>query len=362
MSFRGLQREILAAFAALTIGASAPAHAQVQDGPPKQEPLEVLTLEQLEARILAGDLKKVRALAIEQHGETVYRKRFGQGELGDRVDIKSAGKSVTALAVGAAIADGDLAGVDVKVWPYLGSSRGDPFDAITVADLLSMSSALDCNDWNRRSPGQEEKMYSTRVWRDFALALPARDYSRDEKGAGPFSYCTAGVFLLGQVVQQATGERFDNYVQRRLFDPLAIDGADWRRSRSGEVQSGGQLTISDEALLKIARMVMDEGKWQGEQIVPRDWIKTMLSPQHQLGQHVHYARLWWLMPVRSSRGYEAAWMMKGNGGNIVAIVPNMDAVLVVQTENYNRKNAERYAFMALTSMLMSLPVPDISEE
>lgn len=320
------------------------------------QPIPDLTIAELEELIREGELGKIRAIAAEKHGEIVYRERFRGSEPGERIDIKSAGKSITALAVGTAIADGALTGTEVKVWPYLGVERGEPWDSITVADLLSMSSALDCNDWDRRSPGQEERMYRTRRWREFALGLPARDYRRDANGIGPFSYCTAGVFLLGQVVEKATGERFDLYVQRRLFDPLGIDAADWRRSRSGEVQSGGQLTISDEALLRIGRMVMDGGKWQGEPIVPR--IETMLTPRHSMSQHVGHGYLWWFTPLRSTRGFEGAAMMKGNGGNIVALVPTIDAVLVVQTENYNRADAERNAFIALTTLLRSLPVPE----
>jgi len=321
------------------------------------QPIPDLSVAELEQVIDDGHLGEIRAVAVEQHGDTVYRKRFGEGELGDRVDIKSAGKSITALAVGAAIADGDLPGIDVQVWPYLGVSRGAPFSSITVRDLLTMSSALDCNDWERRSPGQEERMYSRRNWRDFALALPARAYERDERGNGPFSYCTAGVFLLGQVVETATGERFDRYLQRRLFDPLGIEGADWRTSRRGEIQSGGQLTISDEALLRIGRMIINKGVWNGEQLLPEQWLRDMLTPTHTLSEHVHYGYLWWARPLRSSRGFEGAFMMKGNGGNIVALVPNLDAVLVVQAENYNRDYAERNAFLILTTMLRSLPVP-----
>ena len=323
------------------------------------QPIPDLTIAEMEAQIRAGDFGKIRSVAAEQGGEVTYRERFGKGELGDRVDVKSAGKSITALAVGAAIADGHLTDTEVKVWPYLDApDRGAPFSEITVRDLLSMSSALDCNDWERRSPGQEEKMYRTRVWRDFALALPARDYVRDADGDGPFSYCTAGVFLLGQVVEKAVGERFDLYVQRRLFDPLGIEGADWRNSRSGEIQSGGQLTISDVALLKIGRMVMDGGVWGGERILPEDWLRTMLTPRHSLSEHVHYGYLWWATPIRSQRGFEGAFMMKGNGGNIVVIVPSMDAVLVVQSESYNKSYAERNSFIALTTLLRSLSVPE----
>ena len=313
-----------------------------------------LDLPSLESAIQAGELGKIAALAIEQGGETVYRQRFDGKPQGDPVDIKSAGKSITALAVGMAIEDGALPGRDVAVWPFLGSPRGEPFDSITVGDLLAMSSALDCNDWDSGSPGQEERMYRTRVWRRFALELPGRSFERGKSGYGPFSYCTAGVFLLGRVVEKATGERFDHYVQRRLFDPLGIDGVEWRTSRSGEIQSGVQLTIADNALLKIGRLVLDRGRWNGEQLIDGAWIESMLTPRHQLGEHVYYGDLWWATPLRAGDGFVEAWMMKGNGGNIVAIVPRYDAVLVVQTRNYNKADSDRHAFTALWSMLATL--------
>jgi CubicO group peptidase (beta-lactamase class C family) len=325
--------------------------------PASAQPLPRLTIEQLETAIGKGELGKIAVLAAEQHGETRYFKRFDGKAEGQPVDIRSAGKSLTALAVGMAIADGKLEGVDVQVWPYLGASRGEPFDSITVSDLLGMSSALACDDRDRKSPGQEEKMYRTRIWREFALNLPARDYARDGRGEGSFSYCTVGVFLLGQVVQKATGERFDAYVQRRLFDPLGIAGVDWTRSRSSEVQSGGQLTIDAASLLKIGRLVLDRGAWDGQQILPRAWIADMLTPRHELSEFVHYGSLWWSTPILSPRGAESAWMMKGNGGNIVAVVPGYDAVLVVQATNYNRDIAERSAFTALVAMLASLDPP-----
>lgn len=329
--------------------------------PATGQPLPRYDLPRLEQAIEDGELGKIAALAIEQGGTTVYRKRFDGKPVGDPVDIKSAGKSITALAVGMAIMDGHLVGRDVAVWPYLGSPRGEPFDAITVGDLLAMASALDCNDWDKRSPGQEERMYRTRVWRDFALDLPPREFARGESGYGPFSYCTAGVFLLGQVVEKAVGERFDLYVQRRLFDPLGIEGVRWRTSRSGEVQSGGQLTIGDQALLRIGRLVLDKGVWEGERLLDEGWIESMLSPRHQLGEYSFYGDLWWATPLRAGDSYVAAWMMKGNGGNVVAIVPSHDAVLVVQARNYNRGDAERHAFTALWAMLGSLePVAPVT--
>ncbi|WP_226661305.1 serine hydrolase domain-containing protein [Alteriqipengyuania lutimaris] len=336
-------RIIVATFLVCLLGSAAAA-----------QPLPRYDLHQLEAAIGKGELGDIAALASTQGGEIVYRKRFDGEAPGTPVDIKSAGKSITALAVGMAIMDGKLAGRDVAVWPYLGHSRGEPFDSITVGDLLAMASALDCDDRDRKSPGQEERMYRTREWRAFALDLPARGFTRGENGYGPFSYCTAGVFLLGQVVETATGERFDDYVQRRLFDPLGIARPIWRTSRSGEIQSGGQLTISDEALLKIGRLVLDRGEWDGRQVIDREWIEAMLTQRHALGEHQFYGDLWWATPLRAGEQYVPAWMMKGNGGNIVAVVPSHDAVLVVQTRNYNKRDAERHAFTALWAMLGAL--------
>ena len=72
---------------------------------------------------------------------------------------------------------------------------------------------------------------------------------------------------------------------------------------------------------------------------------------------------WWFTPIPTPEGYAGAWMMNGNGGNIVAIVPDYDAVLVVQARNYNEDSAERNAFVALASMLSAMePRTDRSQD
>ena len=240
----------------------------------------------LEALIAEGELGKITAIEVDHRSATVYSNRFDGKTAETLTDIRSAGKSLTALAVGKAVDDGKLS-VDDKVWPILGGTAGDPRNDITVRDLLTMSSALDCNDSDKRSPGQEEKMYRTRNWRAFAMNLPLDpEYVRDDKGYGRWSYCTAGVFLLGQVVQEVTGERFDEYVARHIFAPLGITDAEWKRSKSGEIQSGGQIRMRADDLAKIGRMVLDKGRYGGRQIVSAGWIEEMLYPHRQLGEYV----------------------------------------------------------------------------
>jgi CubicO group peptidase (beta-lactamase class C family) len=316
------------------------------------------SLGKLEAEIGSGKYGKIRSLLIEQHGEMVYQRDFSQADRPTPHDIRSAGKSITALAVGLAIADGKISSVDAAAWPLLGSPNDDPHNGITVRDLLTMSSALDCNDADSKSPGQEEKMYRQKDWQAFAMKLPlAIGYARDARGYGRWSYCTAGVFLLGQVVETAAGERFDLYVQRRLFDPLGIKNVEWRRSPTGEVQSGGQLKIGAADLAKLGRMVLDRGRWQGQQIIPESWVRDTLQPHRQVGTHVHYGYLWWFWPIKAPSGHQPSWLMQGNGGNMVAIFRAYDAVVVVQSANYNQPDADARSNRIIEAALASLPAP-----
>lgn len=313
------------------------------------------SLIQLESNIEAGKLGKIVSITVEQHGTIVYSRNFGKADADTLHDIRSAGKSLTALAVGIAIDEGKLKSVDQKVWPLLGAPIDDPHNNITIRDLLTMSSALDCDDGNKRSPGQEERMYRTKVWREFAMDLPLADsYARDDQGYGRWSYCTAGVFLLGQVVETATGERFDKFVQSRLFEPLEIKEVKWRTSKSGEIQSGGQLRMRAADLVKIGRMVLDGGTWEGTQIVSENWIKQMLYPHRKLSNFVHYGYLWWFAPINAPDGLQPSWYMQGNGGNMIAGFRKYDAVVVVQAANYNKPYASRHAFTIVEASLAHL--------
>ena len=237
----------------------------------------------------------------------------------------------------------------------MGATAHNPHNDISIRDLLTMSSALDCNDHKKRSPGQEERMYRKKIWRNFVMNLPLeKDYLRDQQGYGRWSYCTAGVFLLGQVIEAATGQRFDQYVQSHLFDPLEINNVKWRKSKSGEIQSGGQIKMRAKDLGKIGRLVLNRGVWKGQQIVSKDWIKQMLTPHRKLSEYVYYGYLWWFTPIRAPEGLQASWYMSGNGGNMVAIFPNFDAVIVVQAANYNKSYAGRNTFTIMERVMAQI--------
>ncbi len=325
-------RIIARALAALTIATSLLPAPVLADVP----------MERVASAIEEGRLGEVKAVIVEQGGEIVYEQYFGGAAAEDRHDIRSAGKSITALVLGQAIAEGHIASLDETPLAALGAP--EEYSAISLRDLVTMSSALNCNDWDEKSPGHEDKMYPKREWTPHALAIPLRpNYERDRNGVGWFSYCTAGVFLAGRYIARQAAEPFDEYVQRSLFSPLGISDVKWKRSRAGEVQAGGQIEMRPRDLVRIGRLVLDNGVYNGQQLVPAAWIEEMLTPYVRATDSDDYGYLWWLRAYRYGESAMPGWYMLGNGGNTVAVFEELDAVVTVVATNYNEPGMHQIA-------------------
>src|SRR5438067_4721635 len=141
------------------------------------------------------------------------------------------------MLLGIAIDRGLVTSVDAPLADLL----GEPAPPVTLRDLLTMSSCLDCNDWDDASPGNEELMYPQDDWVGFALELPVRR-------TGGFSYCTAGVVLLGAALERAVRMPLPEFARRELFAPLGIDRWHWPKTPHGESSAAGGLELTSRAL------------------------------------------------------------------------------------------------------------------
>ena len=298
-------------------------------------------LDGLSEAIARGEAPKTNAVLIVRHGKLVYERYFGQGSADLLNDTRSATKSITALAVGDAIADGSIPSVDAQAFGFLADMR--PFkndtpdkDAITIRDLLTMSSALDCNDDDDKSPGNEDNMHPEPNWTRWAVDLPTMPgYARDASGFGPWRYCTTGAFLLGQIVQRAAHEQIDKYVERKILQPLGIAKWEWPTSPSGEIMTGGGLRLRARDLAKIAWMLVDRGRWHDRQIVPEAWIDQAFTAHRPAYSGLQYGYLFWQHDYKTPCGTTPGWYMAGNGGNAIVMLRQLDAAVVIARANYN---------------------------
>src|SRR5262249_41012068 len=253
----------------------------------------------------SGEFKKIGSVLVARHGKLAYEAYF-DGDANTLRNTRSATKTITGSLVGTAIDEHKLAGVDARILALLPErarklQNPDPRKtAITVEDFLTMSSPLECDDWNDASRGNEERMYLVEDWTQFILDLPIRGRMRVGEKAEPppygryFSYCTGGVFTLSEVLQQVTGMPTDRYAQEKLFGPLGITDAIWVYSPMNIPQTGGGLRLTSRELLKIAEMYRAGGQWRGHRIVDSAWVEQSTRPHARIDNVTEYGYLWWL--------------------------------------------------------------------
>jgi CubicO group peptidase (beta-lactamase class C family) len=296
---------------------------------------------ELRAAIDRGDYPKTTSILVVRNGTLVYESYFGNGRRSLLNDTRSAMKAVTALAVGAAIADGAIPSADAPAFKFFADLRPWQHDTtdkekITLADLMSMSSALDCDDNDDNSPGSEDRMHEQQDWTRWGVDLSTyAGFHRDSQGFGQWRYCTINAVLAGQVVQRATHKPVDQYIAERIFRPLGIRRWDWPRSPSGEVMTGGGLRLSSRDIAKIAAMMADDGRWRGRQVVPPSWIEEMLTLRRASRPNQNYGYFIFEGRYNTVCGPINAWYMAGNGGSQILTLREQHTAIVLTRQNYN---------------------------
>ena len=275
------------------------------------------------------------SLIVLRHGKPVLE-RYWNGYGKDNLhEIRSATKSITSLMTGIAIDKGMLKGVDQPISELLGAAYpGRPALSrnITVGNLLTMSSGLDCDDFNNGSPGHQKNMYPTQDWVNFILNLSQRSAPGTDS-----RYCTGGVTTLGRAVSEASKLSVPAFAEQHLLAPLGIKTMKWITYDSGRHSSAGGLAwLRPRDMAKIGQLVLQKGKWEGRQIVSEEWIaKSTRAHTAVSGAMDEYAYLWWISTVKHGSRNLKVHFADGNGGQYIIVIPELDMVVVTTGEAYD---------------------------
>lgn len=247
--------------------------------------------------------------------------------------MQSISKTVTSIVFGVAITRGDFkASLDTPVLRYFDVLKVKNVDdrkrRLTIENLLTMTSGMNSEELyypsDSDAPDNEYvHMEASDDWVQYAIDEPLVE----EPGKN-FVYSSAGVELLAYIFQKETGQDMDAYAEKYLFGPLGIKHQ-WKRDYAGTVDAEGGLYLSDEDLAKIGFLYLNNGLWDGKQIVEADWVKQSVAPHVPMPYTVKRGRLqygftWWLYPVNG----EYSWQAFGMGGQQLLVFPQQDLIIV----------------------------------
>jgi CubicO group peptidase (beta-lactamase class C family) len=243
----------------------------------------------------------------------------------------SASKTFTATAIGLAVSENRLKLTDkvISFFPYSQpDSVSDFMKDLTVQNLLTMSVGQDPEPWVMGSDGD---------WIETFLKT-----SPVHKPGTVFKYNNAATFMLSAIVQQVTGQTVFDYLQTRIFRPLSIRGIDWDLSPQGISLGMIGLRLRTEDMAKFGQLLLQNGVWNGKQLISKEWIKEATSFKIETtppgskdslklsdwGQGYCY-QMW--------RGKNNTVRLDGMGGQFVVLIPDKDAIVVFTA---NAKNTQ----------------------
>ena len=268
---------------------------------------------------IRADNMDVRSLVIVKDGKIVFE-RYGDGLTRDNnYELYSVTKTITSLLVGVLEGEGKLS-PSTKAAPLIAKARPDlaaqlaDKQSIELRHLMSMSSGLSYQTREGTDPlyyGAPDRL------RVAVTAKAAKTPGTD------FDYIDVNPVLVGTAVSVAAHEREDRFAQKKLFEPLGMSHYRWTGvDETGAVAGGWGLRLRAVDMAKIGMLVLDHGRWQGRQIVPRTWITQMTSP----GVAPYFGYYWWINNIVQK---EPEFDAMGFKGKFITVLPERNTVIVM---------------------------------
>jgi CubicO group peptidase (beta-lactamase class C family) len=310
-----------------------------------------------------------QAILVVRHGYVAAEEYFGTFGASTRHESFSMAKSFSSALVGIAIEQGLLTGIDEKLCTYYPTDwdcndATDPRSRITIEHAMNISTGLRWNEnWRTGATGPNDAL-------SFNMLATALSREAIEEPGTRMRYSTGDPALLSGVLQGATGMTALEYARDVLFGPIGIPGVQWSGS-GGRTNTYANLQATAREYAKFGYLFLNRGAWDGEQIVPAEWVD--FTTQGEAPCDDWYRYLWHQNPPVRLGTQDAAcdalfctptafvdlppdtFFAEGINGQFIFIVPSADMVVVrLANDSPGSEHWDDYAREFLTLMLEAL--------
>jgi len=300
--------------------------------------LDKKLLVEMVQKIVDGTYPNVHSVLIIKDGKLVFEEYFYEHTKNKLHELRSATKSFISALTGIAIEKGYIKSKNEKVLPYFSEytfkNNTDAKKQITIENLLTNQSGLDCDTYNPKAVGNESVMAYEKDWIQYSLDLPMKD-----SAGGIGQYCSSNPIIMGRIIEKATKMALPEFAKQTLFKEIGIKNFEWQFKldpSSGETFC--QLNLRSRDMAKLGLLYLNKGVWNGKQTISKEWVEQSLN-KHSVDAGLDYGYLWWTKYLDADGVRYYGKLAQGNGGQKIYIFKELNLVTVITAGHYNMQSS-----------------------
>lgn len=234
-------------------------------------------------------LDKLRIASRQAHSDTVLILKDGKTVVewiegkARPIELMSVLKSIVGLGIGRLIELEKIESLDQPVYEFYPEWKQGRKKKITIRHLLNHTSGL------QDIPNAGAEIYPSPNAVKLALAAELT-----EDPGKTFRYNNKATNLLAGIIQQAYGQPMDKFFVNEFFHPMKIEEYKFYFDPSGTPHAMAGLELHARDLAKFGQLVLNDGKWNDQTLVNKDYLTEMLAQSQP--HYVPYGLLWWRLP------------------------------------------------------------------
>lgn len=294
---------------------------------------------------------KTSALLVIKDDVIKHEKYYLGGDENTLFSSNSMGKSFVSALMGIAVSEGDVESIDDPIGKYIPEFKGTEMENIPIKACLQMASGI------RFDEDADMSGFSMKTLVGVPAMKVISKYGMQEEPYTYRRYLSINTEILGQVIKNATGRGLAEYMEDKLWSKLGADhDAYWTLSNDTELAMGG-LSVSLRDYARFARLYLNGGNWEGEQILSEEWVKDSLDVSAEYSKpwanndpynEIGYGYQWWV-----PEGTQNEFMAIGVYGQWIYVNPSKQVIIVktsadpdFTSKNYEPKHVEFFRAIA----------------
>ena len=286
-------------------------------------------------------------LMILKDGEVHYENYWNENKETSRHIIWSVSKSFLSALVGIALDEGLIEDINDPIIKYLKDFKDTGYKGVSIKNLLQMSSGIEFNE-DYGDPNSDINRYA----RVTATGTSQREFAKTLKNSrkpGTYNhYISLDSQMLGMLIAEVSNMSVKEYLHEKIWSKIGMqDDAFYLTDKQEVEMSLGGLNVTLRDMAKFGQLFLNNGEWNGNQIVPLEWVANSTTP---LDVHVQpnagdeftsdawgYGYQWWV-PGPEVSDYTA----HGIYNQFIYINPESNVVIAKTSSNYNFVEERQY--------------------